>query len=149
MGQTEPPPLEVNRAALGILLSVIVFFFSIALLDRSNLAPGGGEDSMHSLIMFVIAHVMIVPLFTVPLWAPASFLMFMAYLGHRWAAVLVPLACVAMVWQLLPETLGIPPSLDQGIHLGSVVGILLVQAYACVMLARQPSRDWFRQRARR
>jgi hypothetical protein len=135
-GDYERPALvKAGMAAFGC--SFLVFFALIAFRDRANLSPGAGDTIENTRVMFVMAHVMIVPLFALPFWGPQAFLLWNVARGRQWSRLLLLGSTLCLLVLLMIN------SVDRSTLLLNGTPIVM-QLVGLAMLFARTSDDWFR-----
>jgi hypothetical protein len=104
-----PPhaPGTVVRAVQLFCASIVLFFAALAVSDRADLMLNVGDTVLNTAAMFAMAHFVVVPLFTSPLWVPQAFLLRKVYAGANWARFAL-LTYTAVVLYLALRSLDAP-----------------------------------------
>jgi hypothetical protein len=97
MKETSEVPRSVTLAVVLFATGLFINYAVIVALDLPNLGPGQGDTTSHAFLIFVLGHVTVVPLFTLPFWGPQLLCLFPTYLGKNWARYLLALSIVP-VW---------------------------------------------------
>jgi hypothetical protein len=103
--------IETSRAPRSVIVAVALFvaglvinYAIVVISDLPNLRPGIGDTALNTFLLFVIAHVAVVPLFSSPFWLPQLLCLWPTYRGKNWGRYLLLFSTVPVWFFLLrPE----------------------------------------------
>jgi len=155
--KTNPRGTSVpNSVFTGVVLfgsSLAVGWVLICIGDRSNLTPGLNDTAANTFIMFALSHLLIVPLFTSPVWAVQLFLLLKTYRGRNWARLLLLSSTIIFMYLLLDlkefRTAFSSSTPDHLLHVLIRVVPATIQLIALVLLFSPASNQWFSPNYRR
>jgi hypothetical protein len=146
LGEARQAPASV---VIGVTLfgaSFLVALILIAVGDRSSLTPGVGDTVENTLFLFSLAHLLLIPLISLPIWGVQGVLLWKTFEGNTWARLLLLASTLALTYFAfdLTELKSIfSPNSPYGwsAFLGHSVPIVL-QLVALVFFFRT-GEDWF------
>ena len=151
MNETSEAPRSVILAVALFFTGLVINYAVVVVPDLPNLRPRVGESALSTFLLFVIAHVTVVPLFTLPLWLPQLSCLWPTYLGKNWGRYLLLFSTVPVWFFLLrPDEFHAAFQIQANNHIERVmtccarVAAALTQLAALIILwAANSSRSFF------
>jgi hypothetical protein len=92
------------KGAVGLFaIGMAITYLKVVFNDLPRAIPQT-DTASHVVVMFIMANVTVIPLFTLPFWAPQMICLWLTYLGKNWARFRLPLSILPVWYWFLGPT---------------------------------------------